>query len=186
MTSKLVIGVEDGSFKNFDRKNDSVILCCVLMDNYKILKVFLSRIQVDGMDVTSKLLNMIDDIEDSTIILGGVTFAGFNIIDPRKIFEEKHSPVIIYSSRKPNSEKILDALKKHFEDWDKRWGILQSLGNIYEFEVKQGYPPIHFQIIGETQEYAKIILKKYAIISRVPEPVRIAKIIARGVSLKDS
>lgn len=186
MTSKLVIGVEDGSFKSFDRKNGFAILCCVLMDNYKILKVFFSRIQVDGIDATSKFLKMIIDVEYSTIILGGVTFAGFNIIDPRKIFEEKKSPVIIYSSRKPNSEKILNALKKHFKDWDKRWGIIQSLGNIYEFEVKPGHPPIYFEIIGGTLEYAKSILKNYTIISRVPEPVRVAKIIARGVSLKDS
>ncbi|MBS7619688.1 DUF99 family protein [Candidatus Bathyarchaeota archaeon] len=186
MVSKSVIGVEDGSFKSFDGKNGFTLLCCVLMDNYKILKVFFSRIQVDGIDATSKLLKMITDVEYSAIILGGVTFAGFNIIDPRKIFDEKQLPVVIYSNRKPNSEKILNALKKHFKDWDKRWSILQSLGNIYEFEVKPGYSPIYFEIIGETPEYAKSILKNYTIISRVPEPIRIAKIIARGVSLKDS
>ncbi|MGB9622551.1 MAG: DUF99 family protein [Candidatus Bathyarchaeia archaeon] len=186
MASKPVIGVEDGSFKSFDRKNGYTILCCVLMDNYKILKVFLSRIQVDGMDATSKLLKMITDVEYSTIILGGITFAGFNIIDPRKIFEEKRSPIIIYSSHKPNNEKILNALKKHFEDWHKRWGIIHSLGNIYEFEVKLGDPPIYFEIIGETLEYAKSILKQYTMIYRVPEPIRVAKIIARGVSLKGS
>lgn len=184
MSSDLIIGVEDGSFKTFDRTGCYTILCSVLTKNRKMLKVFLSRIQVDGMDATSKLLEMIKDIKDSTIILGGITFAGFNIIDPRIILEEKQSPVIIYSSRKPNNAKILDALKKHFEDWDKRWSIIQSLGNIYESEVKPGEPPIYFEIVGEAPEYAKSVLKNCAIISRVPEPVRVAKLIARGVSLR--
>lgn len=184
MASKLIIGVEDGSFKNFDRKNGYTILCCVLMNNYKIVKVLLSKIQVDGFDATSKLLKTIGDIEGSTIILGGITFAGFNIIDPIKVFEEKHSPIIIYSGKKPNSEKMMSALKKHFKDWDERWGIIERLGKLYEYKVKTGDPPIYFEVVGETPEYAENVLKNCAIACRIPEPVRVAKLIARGISLR--
>ena len=176
-------GVEDGSFNAFQRDVKSYsYLCLVEMLHDKIENVRLCSIEVDGLDATDKILKMLDGIHVESIILGGITFAGFNIIDPTKVFQETDIPVIIFSRKKPNNFSMLRALKKHFEDWELRWQIIKSLGDVHEFKPLIGEPSIYFEVIGRSVAWAERVLKSSALLCRIPEPVRVAGIIARGVS----
>jgi uncharacterized protein len=153
-----------------------------LMKSDRIESVKLGKIAVDGDDVTDVLLNLLGKTSCDAIILGGITFAGFNIIDPDRINVELDVPVIVYSSKKPNNASMLDALKAHFPDWEKRWAPIKRLGEIYRIETKQGSPPIFFEIVGTSIEKAEDILKSSASLTRTPEPVRVARIVARGLT----
>lgn len=176
-------GVEDGSFKTFVRLKPSfTFLCGVETVMEKIVNVKLRIIEVDGFDATDKLLSMIDGMNLNAVILGGITFAGFNIINPNKILNDMGIPVIVYSGNQPNNEKMLMALKKHFNDWKIRWDIIKNLGSVYIIKPHPFERPIFFEVVGASPEWAKTILHRLAIISRIPEPVRIAGIIARGLS----
>jgi endonuclease V-like protein UPF0215 family len=179
----IVLGVEDGSFKAFNRnKSQYTLLCGVETESNHIKNVRLENIEVDGLDATEKLLKMLRNREIDVIILGGVTFAGFNIIDPNKVFNETGISLIIYSGVRPDSEKIFYALKKHFDDWEKRWKILSSLGSVNKIKILNREPPIYFEAIECSPEFAEKILRKSTVLSRIPEPVRIAGIIARGLT----
>ena len=178
-----LLGVEDGSFEAFLRERAShAFLCCVELESDLIRKIRLARIQVDGFDATEKLLGILHGIGAEAIILGGITFAGFNIIDPKVIFDEVSIPVIIYSGTRPDNDEILSALRKHFDDWRRRWEIIESLGPVHIIEPYSEEPPIYFEVVGGSPEWAEAVLCGSARISRIPEPVRVAGLVARGLS----
>ena len=125
---------------------------------------------------------MLEGINVDVVILGGITFAGFNMIDPRVINEKTGLPVIIYSGVEPNNELMLTALKKHFKDWERRWKIVASLGTIHRIQTLADKPEVYFEVVGCKPDWAKEVLKTSAVVSRIPEPVRAARRIAKGLS----
>ena len=183
LNEPLLVGVEDGSFEAFPRKpGSSTVLCCVEMTGDKIQDVRLTTIEIDGLDATEKVLKMLEGGSADAILLGGITFAGFNIIDPNVVYRETGVPVIIYSSEEPESGAMLHALKAHFEDWRTRWSIIEGLGNVYKTVTRPGEPPVYFEAVGGSPSWAEEVLKSSAVVCRIPEPVRVAGLIARGIS----
>ena len=90
---RCLLGVEDGSFEAFSESSSSTYLCGVLMDSGVIRDVRLAEISVDGLDATEMLLNLMDGLDLDAVILGGITFAGFNVMDPFTIFAETMVPL---------------------------------------------------------------------------------------------
>jgi endonuclease V-like protein UPF0215 family len=117
-----LLGVEDGSFEAFSEDSRSTYLCGVVIDSGVIRDVRLAEISVDGLDATERLLEIMDGLDLDAVILGGITFAGFNIIDPLKIFDELMVPLIVYSGVKPDNESMYQDLKKNFGDWEAQVG----------------------------------------------------------------
>ncbi len=178
-----ILGVEDGSFDAFNRKAPGcTILCGVLMEGDRILKVRHAEIRVDGLDATDKLLSLMRGIEVDAVILGGITFGGFNVINPRVIHAETGVPIIVYSGVKPDNVAVLAALRKHFPDWERRWEIIAGLGEIHSTRVFREDPEIYFETVGCDPGWAEGVLKDSAMISRIPEPVRVAGLVARGLT----
>ena len=178
-----LFGVEDGSFDAFPTgKKAYCFLCGVETKASRIVDIKLTKIQVDGFDATEKVLSILEAFEGDAVIMGGITFAGFNIVDPVRVHRETGKPVIIYSRKEPDNEGVLNALKAHFVDWRERWRIIQSLGPIYTTKPFLGEPPVYFEVVGDTREWGEEILAASAEVSRIPEPVRVAGIVARGLS----
>ena len=178
-----IFGVEDGSFEAFPRTRSSfTYLCGVLTVSNNIGTVRVTRIRVDGIDATEKLLAMLESVDVDAIVLGGITFGGFNIVNPDVICKETNTPLIIYSGVKPDNERMLDALRKHFGDWRSRWDIIEGLGPVYTVVPFPGEPPAYFEVVGCSLEWAESVLRRSALVSRIPEPVRVAGLIARGLS----
>ena len=178
-----LFGVEDGSFEAFPRTRSSfTYLCGVLTISNVVRNVNVTRIRVDGLDATEKLLTMMEGVDVDAIVLGGITFGGFNIVNPDVICQETNLPLIIYSGVKPDNERMLDALRKHFGDWRSRWDIIEGLGPAYTIVPFLGEPLVYFEVVGCSPEWAESVLQSSALVSRIPEPVRVARLIARGLS----
>ena len=181
--SRHVAGVEDGSFKAFSRDTlQHTPLCCVIMFGDRIVDVKIEPIVIDGLNATNALLNMVSGLENEAIILGGITFAGFNIIDAERVNRETGLPVVVYIGEKPNGDSMIQALKKHFSDWELRWSAVSKLGEIRSMVNMKGEPPIYYEVVGASIDWVEVLLKETALTCRIPEPVRVAKLIARGIS----
>lgn len=181
MSALRLVGVEDGSFKAF-KPGQSTLLCAVCMVGDRIEWVRLRRIVVDGRDATNVLLKLIEDTQFDALILGGVSFAGFNVVDPHMIHDELGVPVIIYSGEKPENLSTLMALRAHFTDWAERWAPIERLDHIYSIVTKTGSPPVFFEVVGCTREWSEGVLRASVSLNRTPEPVRVASIVARGLT----
>lgn len=180
-----VAGVQDGSFEAFYRGTSSAkqytALCCATLERGRILAVNVDRILVDGLDSTETLLNNLEKTEINAIILGGATFGGFNVMDIEYVYKKTGIPVIVYSGDFPDMEATRAALRKHFPDWRERWARYEALGEINIFESGK-YPEIYFENMGCTIDFAEKVLGDQTITSRIPEAVRVADIIAKGLS----
>ncbi|MFW6121974.1 MAG: DUF99 family protein [Petrotogales bacterium] len=176
----VLLGVEDGSFDAFKR-NGNALLCCTCMKRNIVIDVLFSWIKIDGIDATEKLLEILKNTETDVILLGGISYAGFNLIDAKKIYEITDIPLIIYSGKKPDTLSVKRALRLNFSDWELRWSIVKNLGRIYSFISKDDCPPIYFEAIGIDKNDCESILRYSADLCRIPEPVRVASIIAKGI-----
>jgi hypothetical protein len=183
-SSPYLVGVEDGSFKAFQRREaQRCPLAVVKMAGSRIEEIQICLIDVDGRDVTSQLSRILRNMALEAIILGGITFAGFNIVNAQQLFDEASRPVIIFMRDRPNNVAVKDALQKHFDDWRERWGLIEALGDTYSAYTYSGEPPIYFEVVGAEPLWAEKTLRQSATLCRIPEPVRVARLVARGMSL---
>jgi len=175
-----VVGVEDGSFQK--GITPKAFLAAVLFKELKIEDVKVVRITVDGLDATGKLAKILSRWRFEAVMLAGVSFAGFNVIDPTIIHEEFGKPVIVVSRTKPDNKAVKQALQRHFEDWRVRWGVFEKLGLIHKVIVSAGVPPVYVETVGIDIERASGLISTLSVCSRIPEPIRVARLIARGLS----
>ncbi|MGQ9529951.1 MAG: endonuclease dU [Candidatus Bathycorpusculaceae bacterium] len=176
----LTVGVEDGSFrKGITQK---ALLAAVLVRGTKIENVKIIKITVDGLDATEKLANLLKEWEFDGIMLAGVSFAGFNLIDPIVMYEEFQKPITIISRTRPNNKAVKRALERHFEDWEIRWRVFQKLGPVYKIFVQEGEAPLYIETVGASVKWASEMVRAFSFCGRVPEPIRVARLIARGLS----
>lgn len=162
--------------------DSKAVLAVVLFKGLKIESVKIARILVDGLDATEKLSKILSEWELEVVLLAGVSFAGFNVIDPAIIREQLGTPVIIISRKKPDNKAVKRALERHFEDWQCRWSVFEKLGLIYKVRVSTTEPPVYVETVGVHVEWAARLIRAFSVCNRIPEPIRVARLIARGLS----
>jgi endonuclease V-like protein UPF0215 family len=140
-------------------------------------------VQLDGLDSTDVVLQLLKGTGTDLIFLSGVSFAGFNIVDARHLHNTLHIPIIIVAREKPDNASVRRALKKHFTDWKRRWELVRALGTIHAFSPKPSEQRLHFEAVGIPAAQARKVIQAYSVTSRVPEPIRVAGIIAKGLAL---
>jgi len=148
-----------------------------------VLRTF---IQGDGRDSTSKIISMVNQTRHKdqlgVVMLDGITFGGFNVINIQKIFKSTGIPVIVIMRKYPDFAKIKKALER-FKDCEERWKDIKVAGEVYKIENKED---IYIQINGIELKDAEEIIKLSTTRSAIPEPVRVAHLIAAGVVTGES
>lgn len=179
-----VLGVDDGIFKPRTRGYVPVI-GVVFRGGYWLDGVMHTKIKVDGMDATRKIAQMIIGSPHykqlRVVMLDGITFAGFNVVDIKKLYAETKLPVITVTREKPNLKEIQEALK-NLPKSEERWKAILNAGEPVEVSVKGGKKRIYMQVVGITLEDAIKILKLTSTRSNIPEALRVAHLIASGIT----
>ena len=179
-----VVGVEDGGFSRKPQgcSIQKALFVCVLLRGKWISDAQVDMITVDGLDATEKLTSMLRRWSFDAVMLAGVSFAGFNLVDPTIVFEEFNKPVIVISRTKPNNIAVKNALRQHFEDWRVRWSIFKKLGSVYDVISMPDELPIYVEVIGAELDWASKLICATSVCCRVPEPIRVARLVARGLT----
>jgi len=179
------VGVDDGGFQSQwsqIRRHGKAILAAVLLNEYWIDDIHVGEITVDGLDATEILAKLLNNWAFDAVFLSGVSFAGFNLIDADAIYKKFRRPVIVVSGDKPDNIAVKKALQTHFTDWEARWRIIRKLGRIYSAAPVVAEPPLYFEAVGLSARSAKLMIRALAVSSRLPEPIRVARLIARGLT----
>lgn len=183
--AKTIVGVEDGGFVRLSGRGTSkALLVCVLLRDTWIHNFQVNTITVDGLDATEKLIAMLHHWSFDAVMLAGVSFAGFNLVDPTLVFEEFSKPVVVISRTKPNNVAVKNALVQHFKDWQVRWSIFEKLGPVHQIVSMTDEPPLYIEVVGATVGWASKLIRATSTCCRVPEPIRVARLIARGLTRK--
>jgi endonuclease V-like protein UPF0215 family len=172
-----IIGWDDCRFR-FDSKK--VLIVGVIFRGSKAMDGLLScRITKDGLDATEKISSAIKKSRHydqlSIIMLDGISYAGFNLVDIKELSRKTGIPVIVIQRKKPDMIKFLGAQKK-FGNYEKRKNIVKRAGKFYK------YNDVYYQKSLISSEDAEKILDLTCSRSNIPEPVRVAHLIASGLS----
>jgi len=177
-----IVGVDDGAFPPGRKAKQRTLLAAVLFDKLRLLDVRVGRIHVDGTDANQVLQSLLRRVPCDAVMLSGISFGGFNVVDIARLSRDVRRPVVAITGERPHNEAVRKALREHFADWRERWGMVRSAGRIYSFAPLRDEPRLYFEVQGATPLFAKKAIATTAIISRLPEPIRVARILARGLS----
>jgi len=180
-----ILGIDDSSLHN-----ERVMIVGALFRGGNWLDgVLRCEITRDGIDATDTIVSMVRRSKHfnqiRVLMLDGVTYAGFNIVDINAVYKRTDIPCIVVMRDYPDFERIHAALE-HLPDTEMRWELIKRSGEIYKITVHEGENPIYIQHSGIDHNDAKKIVKMSAIHSNIPEPLRAAHLIATGIVCGES
>lgn len=177
-----VLGVDDGKFIAHTQ-GTVMVVGVVFRGGCWLDGVMHTRIAIDGFDATEQIASMISKSPHykqlRLIMLNGITFAGFNIVDIKRLNLATKLPIIVLMREKPDLDAIRKALN-NLPKSDERWNIILNAGRILEVCCRN--KKIFMEIVGISEVEAIEVVQLTSTRSSFPEPLRVAHIIASGIT----
>ncbi|HID42603.1 MAG TPA: DUF99 family protein [Archaeoglobaceae archaeon] len=174
------IGFDDG-FSSF-RDEKAYLVGCITTGT-SVEGFLFTTIEVDGFDVTSKIIDLILKSrfreQLKCIFLSGITFGGFNIADVDEINRKTGIPVVVTMKKPPDLSLIGEALQ-NVSEVERRMEIIKKAGEIY------GTRGIYIQFRGCSLGEAERFIESSKVGSKIPEPLRIAHLVASSLVYGES
>ncbi len=176
-----ILGIDDSPFKKFT--DDDILVVGTIFRGGTLLEgVITTKVRIDGDDSTKKLIEMINKSKFKPqlrcILINGIALGGFNVIDIEELNKKTKIPVIVVIRKYPDYEKIKETLEKINKS--NKYKIIKKAGKVEKINK------IYIQRKGINLNKAREIIKISCTRSHIPEPIRIAHIIASGVVLGES
>jgi endonuclease V-like protein UPF0215 family len=177
-----VLGVDDGKFVPHV-KGQVLVVGVVFRGGYWLDGVMHTKVAVDGFDATDNIAAMITSSPHHkqlrVVMLNGITFAGFNVVDIKALNKATNLPVITVTRDKPDLNEIQEALQ-NLPESERRWKLIRDAGEPFEVSTRKQKEKIYVQTAGVSAEDAEKIIRLTSTRSSVPEPLRVAHLIASG------
>jgi hypothetical protein len=180
-----ILGIDDSSLHT-DRV---MIVGAVFRGGEWLDGVLRSHITKDGTDATDTIISMVTKSKHfgqvRVLMLDGITYAGFNVVDITVVFEKTGIPVIVVMRDYPDLDRMRAALE-HLPDPGPRWEVIKRAGEIHKVVTHEGEKPVYLQHCGIELEDAREIVRMSSTHSNIPEPLRAAHLIATGIVCGES
>lgn len=177
-----VLGVDDGPFEKGVSRD--VTFVGVTMEGPDLVEaVSVTQFPVDGEGVTAFLADWIESLRVGPalqgIFFGGITIAGLALIDAYALSTRLRVPVSIVNRREPRDDRLIEALEAagfaHRRTILERAPVARCVnGRIYAASA------------GGDPETAAALVRATLGKSDLPEPLRLAHLIARAIATGES
>ena len=183
-----VLGVDDGPFDKF-RDKKCLVTATVFRGGIYMDGLLSCHVDVDGNDATDKLVKLIKKSRHlgqlKIVMINGIAFAGFNVIDISQVHRNTRLPVIVIIRHKPNLKKIENALRiSDMRTAKRKMSMIKRAGKIHQLDVRG--KRIYFQTAGLDEKTARQIILLTSTHGSIPEPLRISHMISSGIVLGES
>jgi uncharacterized protein len=173
-----VVGVDDGAFRRDQRWAPVAAVAVAAPDRVESIR--LGRVRVDGTDATDEVLRLVratGGLEGlQAVLLDGVVVGGFNVIDLDQLHRGLGVPIVAVTRSRPDFPSIRSALQKWFlKDAARRWRLLRRHRL---FAMPPPGPPVLLTAVGCRRADAVRLLRRTVVRGHVPEPVRLAHLVA--------
>lgn len=173
-----VVGFDDAPFDRDYRGGVSVVGAVFAGPRFD--GVLVGEVEKDGTDAAARLADLIAGSRFREhirlVLLQGVTLAGFNVVDVFALHDRLGIPVLVVARKRPDMAAVREALVSHIPGGAEKWAILERLGEM----EPAGH--VHVQRVGLTPGQASSVVRRFAIHSRIPEPLRAAHMIATAIA----
>ena len=166
--------------ESFSQNSKKSILSGIVMSTDLIIDGFVvDHSTVGGDDATDAILAMykkLDRKDVSFLLISGIVISLYNIVNLKRISEETGLPVIGITYEE--SDGIEDAIKHHFPDsYDSKLVEYSKLGSREKITLHTSHN-LYIRNEGCTVLEGKQLLDKITLQGAVPEPLRIAQLLA--------
>jgi uncharacterized protein len=172
-----VIGVDDSPFVRAHRGRVRIVGACLAAGRLDgVLSSFVRR---DGVDATRAIAAMVIGSrfhpQCHAVLLQGIAVAGFNVVDLAALAAAIARPVLVVARRRPRLDAIRAALLERVPGGARKWALIEQAGPM---EPLGG---VMVQRAGLSLDEAARLLEATTVVGRVPEPLRLAHLIAGGI-----
>jgi uncharacterized protein len=172
-----VIGFDDGPFEPAHRGD--VGLVGAVCARTRLDGVLAGRVRRDGANATRRMIEMItrsqfvDHVR--AVLLHGIAVGGFNVVDVRGLSGALGVPVLVVARRRPDMDAMRRALSQ-VPGGQAKWALIEDAGPM---EPLGG---LHVQRMGLSRDEAATLLEATTLHGHVPEPLRVAHLIAGAMA----
>jgi len=199
-----VIGFDDGPFPAEHR--GSVLLVGAVCSGTRLDGVVSGRIRRDGADATRRIVELVQQSQFrehvGAILLQGIAVGGFNVVDVHALREALDVGVLVVTRRRPDLAAVERALfsdtpprRPRVRGARRKWRLIQAAGAIELLEPSRralgrsaasGLPAsgqrLWVQRAGLSLEQARALVAATTLHGHLPEPLRLAHLIAGGIA----
>jgi endonuclease V-like protein UPF0215 family len=198
-----VIGFDDGPFRP-DHRGD-VLLVGAVCSRTRLDGVVSGHIRRDGADSAREMIRLVREspfaVHIRAILLQGIAVGGFNVVDVRTLSDRLGLPVLVVMRRAPDLTAVRQALfsdspasRPRVRGAARKWRLMEQAGPIEELGasrrslkrakitgLEEGVPRLWLQRVGLSLEMARKVVQATTLHGNVPEPLRLAHLIAGGI-----
>ena len=166
--------------ESFSQTSKKSVLSGIVMSTDLVIDGFVfGHSTVGGDDATDTILSMYEKLDRpdvSFLLISGIVISLYNIVDVKRISEKIGLPVIGVTYEE--SSGIEDAIKHHFpESYESKLAEYSKLGTREKITLHTSYN-LYIQNEGCTVLEATQLLDKMTLQGSIPEPLKIAQILA--------
>jgi uncharacterized protein len=170
-----------GVAESFRRPDRHSVLAGLVVRSDRVIDGFaFGEATVEGDDATRAILRLYrrlgrDDV--NLLMLSGCVISLYNVVDVDALASKSGVPVIALTYRE--SAGIEGAIRHHFRDGEGKVARYRKLGPRVPVVLHTGYR-VYARLSGISEADAGRVLDSFTLQGRVPEPVRLAKLLAHA------
>jgi uncharacterized protein len=173
-----VIGIDDAPFRREHRGDVRIVGTCFA--GLRLEGVLSGRVRRDGANATRAIAALVRGSRFAAhahaLLLQGIAVAGFNVVDLAALHAALALPVLVVARRRPELAAIRAALLERVPGGRRKWQLIERAGPMEPLEG------VFVQRAGLTSAEAATLLRASTSMGRIPEPLRVAHLIAGGVT----
>ena len=173
-----VIGFDDAPFAREHRGD--ILLVGAVCSRTRLDGVVTGAVRRDGVNATETMVKMIQGSQFRAhvraVLLQGIAVAGFNVVDVHALHDALGIPVLVVVRRPPDYDSIRRALFTRVPGAERKWRLIEEAGSLEKIRA------VWVQRVGITTDHARELLAATTLHGNLPEPLRLAHLIAGGVT----
>jgi endonuclease V-like protein UPF0215 family len=177
-----VIAFDDAPFPPEHRGD--VAVAAVVCAGGRVAGVLLTKVRRDGANATTALARVVRASRHrphlGLILLQGIALAGFNVVDIHALAQTTGLPVLAVVRRRPDIPAVRRALLSRVPGGARKWRLVERAGPPERVEG------LWVQRAGLGHGAAREAIRRLAVNGRLPEPLRLAHLVAGAVGAGES
>jgi hypothetical protein len=177
-----VVGFDDAPFPRSHRGD--VLIVGSIFAGQRLDGVISTRVRRDGVNSTARLIACLSGskyfAQLQAILLQGIAFAGFNVVDLAALHGATGLPVLVIVRQQPDLAAIRRALLEKVPGGARKWRLIEAAGPMTPMAG------VYCQPVGISASNAERLIAGLQLHGQLPEPLRVAHMIAGGVTTGES
>lgn len=177
-----VVGFDDFPFPRTHRGDVRIV--GTIYTRLRLDGIISGRIRRDGANATQTLARLVAASKFAPqlklVMLQGIALGGFNVVDIHRLNRMLQLPVLVVARRAPDLASIEEALRANVTGGARKWRLIERAG------AMEPVAGVYVQRAGLSLEEAAAAIERLAVCGRIPEPLRVAHLIAGGIATGQS